>query len=190
MSLALLALTVFLPDGIAQDKKSSGKRIFDWEKAGDAEGWAGIQFEGAKKEFPFIRTVAQSDMNANTGKGSLEVSIESDISKYEAAGRAEKSFFGKPEDWSAFKKLTAKFYLTPGSPELEMQLAIQTGDNWQWKDGKAVDGKAGAWNEVSLDLSGVKNLDKVVSIYFIVRSKKAGFNEKVYLDNVELHESL
>ncbi|HBC88673.1 MAG TPA: hypothetical protein DCZ94_17150 [Lentisphaeria bacterium] len=189
MSLALVFLAVFLPDVTSQEKKSSGKRIFDWEKEGDAEGWTPITFESEKKNYPFIKAVAQSDRKANTGKGSLEISIESSTEKFEAAGRAEKSFYAKPEDWSGYKKLTAKFYLTQHSTYLEAYLAVQTGDKWNWYQGKSVEGKEEAWTEVSLDISESKDLDKVVAIHFILKSRISGFTEKVYLDNVELHES-
>ncbi len=174
----------------AQDKREPVKRIFDWEKEGDAEGWTPITFEPEKKNYPFIKSVAQSDRKANTGKGSLEISIESSETKYEGAGRAERSFFSKPEDWSGYKKLTAKFYLTQNSTPMEAYLAVQTGDKWNWYQGKSVEGKEEAWTEVSLDMTQFKDLDKVVAIHIILKSRITGFIEKVYLDNIELHENL
>ncbi|GEM_PF-3238482 len=182
-------LVFILTIGNAQDKNVSPKRIFDWEKEGDAEGWTPISFEPEKKRFPFIRAVTQSDKWANTGKGSLEISIESSETKYEGMGRAERSFYSKPEDWSAYKKLTAKFYLTQNSIPLEAYLAVQTGEKWNWYQGEPIEGKPEKWTEVSLDMSKFKELDKVVAIHFILRSKISGFTEKVYLDNIELHEN-
>jgi len=121
------------------------------------------------------------------GKGCLVLTFQSDAGDLTKNGRAEKPFNLPGVDWSAYKKVTARFFVPAGAPKLQVQLVVQTGQNWLWQQGPYVDGKAGEWTEVSLDLTGLKDLQTVHFAYFVVRSPEKGYKGEVYVDAVALH---
>jgi len=123
---------------------------------------------------------------AFSGKGSLALVYDSDEADWNKNGRTEKHF-DPPVDWSAYSKMTTRFFVPARAPRLEAQLVVQTGDKWIWQGGPFVPGKAGAWTELALPLAGLKDLGQVRVCYVVVRSVQAGYQGEVYVDNVMLH---
>jgi len=121
------------------------------------------------------------------GKGCLVLTYESESGDYSKNGRTERGFNLPGVDWSAHQKVTARFLVPAGAPKLQAQLVVQSGPNWLWQQGPYVDGQPGQWTEVSLSLAGLKDLQTVHFVYFVVRSPEAGYKGPVYLDAVALH---
>ncbi|MBM4047755.1 MAG: hypothetical protein FJ279_21845, partial [Planctomycetes bacterium] len=112
-----------------------------------------------------------AEIPAFSGKGCLVLSFESEAGNWQPPygraspaggknGRAEKPF-DPPADWSGYKKATARFYVPTNAPKLQAQLVVQTGENWLWQGGPFVDGKRGAWTEVAMPLTGLKEMQSV-----------------------------
>lgn len=160
--------------------------LADWEEKDNTAGWAAHKRD---KKYLLAKSVAQSDKTAFTGKGSLALHVSAAGGDFGAFGRAE-IIFGKGqsgENWSAYKKISARFHVPEGKPALQEQLVVQTGEKWGWFNSNFVDGKPGDWTEVSLDLTKVKDLDAVRALYFVVRTPQSAYDGEVYLDAVALH---
>jgi photosystem II stability/assembly factor-like uncharacterized protein len=121
------------------------------------------------------------------GQGCLVLSYSSETGDWSKNGRAEKGFNEPGADWSAFRKITARFFVPKGAPKLQAQLVIQSGPSWLWQQGPFVDASPGEWTAATLDLAGLKDLESVHFAYVVVRSPEAGYKGEVYLDAVALH---
>ena len=121
------------------------------------------------------------------GKGCLALTFESEAGDWDRNGRAEKGFFPKALDASAYARVTARFFVPAGAPKLQAQLVVQSGAKWLWQQGPFTDAKPGEWTEAALDLAGLNDLGDVHFVYFVVRSPERGYKGEVYLDAVTLH---
>ena len=124
---------------------------------------------------------------AFSGKGFLVLRYDSDAGDWQRNGRVERMFPAPGTDWSGYRKITARFFVPAGAPRLEGQLVVQSGEKWLWQAGPFVPARPGAWTELSLDLAGLKDLQSVHFLYFVVRSPQAPYHGEVYLDTVALH---
>jgi len=145
--------------------------------------WRQLNYLPAIEEKP---TEPNTTSPAFTGQGALVLSYDSDEGDWNRNGRMEKHF-DPPADWSSYTKLSARFFVPPKTPRLEGELAIQTGGKWAWQGGPFVAAKPGDWTELSLPLTGLKDLGQVRVVYFLVRSVQTGYQGTIHLDHVVLH---
>lgn len=124
---------------------------------------------------------------AASGAGFAVLSFESAAPDPARNGRVEKFLGANGGDWSAYARLSARLRLPPGAPRLEAQLVVQSGEKWLWQAGPYVPVGTDVWTEVSLDLTGLKDLRTVRIAYVLLRSPQAAYKGEVYLDRVALH---
>lgn len=124
---------------------------------------------------------------AKSGDGCLWMAFAGAADDWKHHGRAEKFLSPEGKDWSGYRRMTAQFLTPADAPKIEAQLVIQTGADWLWQAGPNVAGRPGQWTEVALDLAGLKDLDAVNMIHFVVRSGGAVFRGDLGLDAVRLH---
>ena len=126
---------------------------------------------------------------AYTGASSARISFDAGAAGSDPMGRISR-FFGpgeKAKDWSAYKRMTARFLVPADAPAVQAQLVVQSGEGWKWQQGEWIEGKPGAWVEVPLDLSKLVDLNSVRMIHVAVRTFQPGWKGGIHVDAVALH---
>lgn len=123
------------------------------------------------------------------GSGALALAYATDRAGMDNMGRASRVFGqgDQAKDWSAYKKLSLRFYLPEGAPALQVSLAVQTGNGWAWQQGGWTSGKAATWTEAALDLSTIKEVNSVRMLHIVVRSPQAAWQGEVLIDALAVH---
>ncbi|HBC88683.1 MAG TPA: hypothetical protein DCZ94_17205 [Lentisphaeria bacterium] len=150
---------------------------------GNTEGWNA----DTKYDSKLADASSQSKKFSCSGKGALEINFNCPAPSWKDTGRVQKSIGGK--DFSKYKKMSARFLVPENAPKIQGQLVVQSGEKWTWQAGEFIDAAPGKWTELNLDLTKLKELNDVKSVYFIMRSTNAAYNGKVYLDTVILQVS-
>ncbi|MGI5867887.1 MAG: SGNH/GDSL hydrolase family protein [Kiritimatiellia bacterium] len=156
--------------------------VADWNKAGDAQGWA-LPAENYLKEFPLIKKVAQSADNAQAGGGSLKLSIDS-TGEGRQRGRVDKYYGGKA-DWKRFTTFSIQCHVPEGAPAVMGQIAVMSGA-WKWADNTSVPCKAGGWTKVSIPIADITNPEEIQLVMFIPSISGAKFTGDLYIDQAML----
>lgn len=151
------------------------------------ESWTALPY--VTSAFPEPPSLA-AQTSACTGTGFLILTYASDTGEWQKNGRIEKTLsYPKGEDWSGYRKLTARFFVPSGAPKIEAQVVVQTGDDWLWQQSDWVAGVPGQWTETALSFAGLKNLEVVRKAYIVVRSTERGYQGELFVDSVALHQS-
>lgn len=152
-----------------------------WKTSDGAKTWSELAY---REVFP-----KPAPPPAYTGTSSLRISYDAGAPGKDPMGRISR-FYGpgeKAKDWSAFKRMTARFMLPADAPAVQMQLVVQSGESWKWQQGEWIEGKPGAWVEVPLDLTKLSELNSVRMIHIAVRTFQPGWKGGIQVDAVALH---
>jgi len=168
------------PKSAEQEKLQSGEltMLCDFEKAGQPEGWKADNRPGGK----LADAVTQTTEKSCSGKGALAINFNAAEPSWKETGRLQKFLGGK--DVTMFKKISARLYLPPDAPKMPVQLAVLSGAKWVWQDTPFINCEPGKWNEISMDMTKVKNPTDVRTLLVIIRSPYAAYKGKIYLDSI------
>jgi len=140
-----------------------------WKTSDGAKTWTELDYAAALPKPP--------PPPAFTGTGSARLAYDAGGGGQDPMGRIS-LFFGqgdKAKDWTAHKRLSARFMVPADGPALQAQLVVQSGESWKWQQGEWIEGKPGNWVEIPLDLGRISDLDSVrMSISRCAPSSPAG----------------
>lgn len=159
--------------------------VVDWEKAGDAEGWAPPK--EYLKEYPVVQTVSQSGDVVNNGKGSLKLSVDvsADVADASARrGRVDKYYGGK-QDWKRFESFSIMCYVPEGAPEMMGSIAVMSGA-WKWSQSEPIVCKPGAWTKVSIKTADITSPEEIQLVMFIPIVPSGAFKGDIFIDKAML----
>ncbi len=171
--------------GIAVDPKNpkivyAGSASGEVHKSVDAgETWTQLDFLSA-----LPKEAAGGGVKPARGKGFLYMRYASGAGDWSKHGRVEK--WVNNEDWSMYDTMTVKFLVPANAPRLTATPVLQTGADWKWQEGARVDLKPGAWQEITVDLSKIVNLNDVRMVHLPVWSNGNAFEGDIGIDEVRL----
>ncbi len=158
--------------------------VFDWEKPGDAEGWAepGEQY---RSEFGLLSGPRQTTEKAFAGKGSLKVALDTAAAgAKERRGRVDR-YYGGQADWTKFQRFTVMCYVPEGAPAMSGMIAVLSGA-WKWSQSSAVACEAGKWTKVVIETGGIADPGQIQLAMFVVSCPSGDFKGAVYFDRAAL----
>lgn len=152
-----------------------------YRSADGGESWQEVDYLAPLRAAP-QKPIAEP----SSGAGFLCATMKAGSGIWDKSGRLEQ-YYGVPQDWSGYEKLTADIFIPAKLQTLQVQLVAQTGANWAWQSSPGTRCKPGEWTTVEFSLSGLSNPQQVNMTHIMFRTEGRAYDGDIGVDAVTLH---